>query len=1151
MVFKIEIHNLLLLFFTSYLFTFCSCNMAEFQSKIELILIGKGNQYFLNETFYLNPSLVIINGIQNDSCKKNCTFDKDLNNVTIKFSELINSCENMFYGLNNLIEIDLSNLDTSKVTNMASMFEQCSNLEKINFGNINTSLVKDMYALFHNCTKLESIDVSNFDTSFVTSLNSTFRYCESLTSIDVSNFNTQNVVNMFDIFAYCYSLISADLSNFDTSKVTNMQGLFYLCYKLKHVNLRNFNTSLVINLSFVFVQCRSLIYINLYSLKIRNNTNMNKEGIFDSTPSNLKICINDQETQNILSSSGKVFNCSDIYFNNNIKIDLKQNICVANCKENENKYELNNYCYEKCPNTSYLIKNNDYLCLNKNSDNNYFFDANDKIFKECYITCKICNEEGNEINNNCIECKDGFMFLNDSISDKNCYKICQYLYYFNEFNQYICTEERTCPKNYSKLIKEKNKCINDCLKDNIYKYEHNNICYSYEFNETETFLFVNNTYEEQLQNIITYELILTKLNIDKTIYNNEFQIQKEFKISTVQNIIMTEVNLTKLNDNDIIINNNNNNEKIIYTITSTSNQENHNKKKNNKTSIHLGDCENKLKEHYNISKNDNLFILKIDAYLDGMKMPKIEYEVYYPLFNQNLSKLNLSICQNTKINISIPVDISINEIDKYNASSGLYNDLCYTLTENGTDKILKDRRNDFAKNNMTVCEENCKFIYYDNEIKKATCSCSVKEEISLISDIKINSKMIISNFMDTNNFANFELIKCIHLLFKRKNIFKNTANYLIIVILIISIISIFIVTCHDYINIKNTINNLTNTKQDEKDIKITQSNQRKRNKYIITNINNINADDNNNNNNFGSGIKFMNSILNNNNENPKGMININNENIKKIKKKKKKRASGTNNLIRKKRNKFIYVINPINNISDKKTENEDEINSYIDYELNSLEFKEALRIDKRAYTQYYLSLLRTKHLLLFSFYNNKDYNSKVIKIYIFFFNIVTIYTLNAMFYSETIMHRIYVESGKFNFITQIPEMIYSSLLTSVLNTIMKSLGLFQDNIIKIKKCDKKKIEQKKLNEIKIIKCKILFFFIINYIFLFFYWVYLGCFCAIYQNTQVHLLKEVLSSFATSLITPFLFNIIPGIFRIPSLKKEKSSLYKFSKFLQII
>ena len=69
------------------------------------------------------------------------------------------------------------------------------------------------------------------------------------------------------------------------------------------------------------------------------------------------------------------------------------------------------------------------------------------------------------------------------------------------------------------------------------------------------------------------------------------------------------------------------------------------------------------------------------------------------------------------------------------------------------------------------------------------------------------------------------------------------------------------------------------------------------------------------------------------------------------------------------------------------------------------------------------------------------------------------------------------------------------------------------------------------------------------------WVYAGCFCAVYKNTQMHLLKGVLSSFGISFVTPFFIYLIPGIFRIPSLKdKEKTKrplLYKLSKILQMI
>ena len=104
-------------------------------------------------------------------------------------------------------------------------------------------------------------------------------------------------------------------------------------------------------------------------------------------------------------------NCSHICFNNDdIKIDLNTNSCVINCNESSNKYELNNLCYERCPNTSYLLRDNEILCSDKSSQNSYYFDNNKLMYKECYNTCKSCNVTGNETNHNCIECKSGFYF---------------------------------------------------------------------------------------------------------------------------------------------------------------------------------------------------------------------------------------------------------------------------------------------------------------------------------------------------------------------------------------------------------------------------------------------------------------------------------------------------------------------------------------------------------------------------------------------------------------------------------------------------------------------------------------------------------------------------------------------------------------------
>ena len=60
-------------------------------------------------------------------------------------------------------------------------------------------------------------------------------------------------------------------------------------------------------------------------------------------------------------------------------------------------------------------------------------------------------------------------FLDDFPNIKNCYNICDFFYYFDSDNNFRCTKEKKCPENYNFVIKNKNKCIDDCKKDNLYK----------------------------------------------------------------------------------------------------------------------------------------------------------------------------------------------------------------------------------------------------------------------------------------------------------------------------------------------------------------------------------------------------------------------------------------------------------------------------------------------------------------------------------------------------------------------------------------------------------------------------------------------------------------------------------------------------------
>jgi hypothetical protein len=243
------------------------------------------------------------------------------------------------------------------------------------------------------------------------------------------------------------------------------------------------------------------------------------------------------------------------------------------------------------------------------------------------------------------------------------------------------------------------------------------------------------------------------------------------------------------------------------------------------------------------------------------------------------------------------------------------------------------------------------------------------------------------------------------------------------------------------------------------------------------------------------------------------------------------------------------------NVINKKSTNKInyEILLYNDLELNLLTYEEALIYDKRSYCQYYLSLLRTKHILFFTFYKGNDYNLRSIKIYLFFFTFAINYSISILFYNYDTLHKIYEEEGAFNLVYQIPQILYSSLITGFLSSLITRLGLCEMNILEIKKTNARNIDSVSQRVLNNICYKFVLFFFVNYFLLFFFWIYSTSFSLVYKNTQIHLLKDSIISFSTSFIKPFIIYLFPGFFRISSLKKNKSKkkyMFNFSKFLQI-
>ena len=195
----------------------------------------------------------------------------DLSNLD---TSIVTNMFNMFNYCSSLTELDLSNFDTSNVTDMASMFSSCRSLTELDLSNFDTLDVTNMRSMFARCENLTKLNISNFDTSSVTDMSYMFDNCGSLTSLDLSNFATSNVTDMSDMFNKCRSLTTLDLSNFDTSNVTNMVAMFNNCSGLSKLVLSNLDTSKVTDMSYMFQACSNLTELDLSSFDTSNVTNM-------------------------------------------------------------------------------------------------------------------------------------------------------------------------------------------------------------------------------------------------------------------------------------------------------------------------------------------------------------------------------------------------------------------------------------------------------------------------------------------------------------------------------------------------------------------------------------------------------------------------------------------------------------------------------------------------------------------------------------------------------------------------------------------------------------------------------------------------------------------------------------------------------------
>ena len=611
---------------------------------------------------------------------------------------------------------------------------------------------------------------------------------------------------------------------------------------------------------------------------------------------------------------------------------------------------------------------------------------------------------------------------------------------------------------------------------------------------------------------------------------------------------------------------------------------------NNIPVIDLGDCEKKLREANNIPQDKALIIIKLDkkegSDENSAKSKYLEVDVYDPITFQ---KLNLSVCDNTTVDLYVPLEMSEKQEEIYtnlidegyeplNLRDKFYRELCTPYTsENGTD-VLLDEREEFVYSTManeSTCYGNCEYVSYSLDTKYMKCECPVNDTYTTLDVKHISGNNIYMSFMSVFKSTNYKVMICYNLVFNFKIFCHNYGSILSLICFIVYLI-FMVVYCSKQISpLKVHISKLIfieTEKAEELNTRIV-SDIKKEKTMTFKEKSKLKPTKRKSIKNPPKHTKTR-KIENESDENNKNTEEIEFVNIPNPKRTKKRKSTrGTRHRSTKLSTNIVDEVsqNDLENKNNKKKNNGIVINSkaannetkevkrkYEDldmYELNNLDYDEACEIDNRGFCKTYWSVLMREHIVLFTFFACYDYNLFYIKIERFFLLICTQMTINGLFFIHESMHRKYTNGDDLTFIEKIPQLLFTLIGGHIIEVILCFFSMTDVNVYEIKSLPKEeKNGEKVINIIDKMKRKLAWFFAVTFILFLFYWYFISAFCAVYQNTQTIFLRDSGISILTSFIDPFIIYGITTLLRLISLslccKKKLGCIYKLSDIIPI-
>ena len=826
------------------------------------------------------------------------------------------------------------------------------------------------------------------------------------------------------------------------------------------------------------------------------------------------------------------YNCTNGYISDNMNcITCKHNYYFIYGDNKSNCYDktlINNGYYNNCltcdnENNLYMLED-----LNNCEFSNYtgyYLDNNTFILKRCYTTCKTCNGpyENNTLlnfeNHNCILCAENYYKLSNGSFPNNCY----------------------------------DKVIIDL--------------WSKEFFTTNEIVKIITT--DMLKEGTTYKII------EEGIIN----IEKEETNKTLDDIITNITDIMK--DKELGVNYEIKGDNFTIVIKPTNSPP-----LPNTTHVDFDDCEKILRKEYNISNTSIITFFQMEINNDDKNA--LYNQIKYTTYDEQLQELDLSLCKDveTQIHYALKDDSNLNlntvsnfkklGVDILNIKDEFFTNLCYSYSDSNKDMVLEDRIK-YIFQNYSLCEEGCTYNNMDLEQNTILCDCKIQGQgnISTVTTTLSFDSGKETSFLDSN----IGVIKCYNIVFslsnKKDNIGFIAFSFLFLVYIIFFLIQIIK-------GIKPVINFLYNEMinygyLNKDDPKFFENKQFKKvEKYEISSI---------------FGMKNMKEDLNK----EININNLDNEIItkklvkrKKIKRKKKSKAKtmlinnmntiiedNDNNSKILKRKKIINYkqhkikeekINEDNNFGIIKINLNSDLKDYFpgnsNQSLHNYTFDEAIKYDRRNIFRVFYIYLLSKQIIFRTFLQRSPLELFPLRFTLFIFILSCDLALNALFYFNDNISKKYQYAQSlflFTFSNNITIIIYSTLISSVLMTFLTKLTHSSNAIRNVFRKEEEKIRGSKKyktseetkrnifydikNILKNFKIKIIFLFIIETVFILFFWYFVTAFCHVYSNTQTSWLLDSFLSILSRLFIELIFALLfAKLYRI-SVASNMETLYK--------